>query len=74
MPAAGRLVFATALSNRVADWIRSTSPVSEVVSTPAPGKLLGERLAQDASVKRVGVLELDLLPSGHSDDLAAADA
>lgn len=72
VPGAGRLVFATALSNRVADWIRSTNPVSEVISTPSPGKLLGERLAQNASVKRVGVLELDLLPSGHSDDLAAA--
>lgn len=72
VPATGRLVFATALSNRVAEWIRSTNPVSEVVSTPTPGTLLGERLAGDASVKRVGVLELDLLPSGHSGDLAAA--
>jgi hypothetical protein len=72
VPKAGRLVFATALSNRVAEWIRSTNPVSEVVSTPKPGTLLGERLAGDASVKRVGVLELDLLPSGHSDDLASA--
>ena len=72
VPAAGRLVFATALSNRVADWIRSTNPVSEVVSTPSPGKLLGERLAGDASVRRAGVLELDMLPSGHADDLAAA--
>ena len=49
VPAAGRLVFATALSNRVADWIRSTNPVSEVVSTPRPGALLGERLAKDAA-------------------------
>ena len=72
VPAAGRLVFATALSNRVADWIRSTNPVSEVVSTPSPGKLLGERLAGDAPVRRAGVLELDMLPSGHADDLAAA--
>ena len=48
VPTAGRLVFATALSNRVADWIRSTNPVSEVVSTPRPGRLLGERLAKDA--------------------------
>src|SRR5262245_31692930 len=34
VPATGRLLFATALSNRVADWIRSTNPVSDVVSTP----------------------------------------
>ena len=72
VPAAGRLMFATALSNRVADWIRSTNPVSEVVSTPTPGTLLGERLAREPSVKRVGVLELDMLPSGLSDDLAVA--
>src|SRR5438034_6869957 len=26
VPASGRLVFATALSNRVVDWIRSTNP------------------------------------------------
>jgi hypothetical protein len=68
----GRLTFATALSNRVADWIRATNPVSEVVSTPRPGKLLGERLANDASVKRVGILELDAMPSELAADLAAA--
>ncbi len=72
VPAAGRLAFATALSNRVADWIRSTNPVSEVVSTPTPGALLGERLASDSSIKRVGVPELDMLPSGLSDEFAAA--
>lgn len=72
VPATGQLLFATALSNRVADWIRSTNPVSEVVSTPAPGTLLGERLAGDTSVNRVGVLELGMLPSGLYDDLAAA--
>ena len=72
VPMTGRLAFATALSNRVADWIRATNPVSDVVSTPRPGTLLGERLAKDASVKRLGVLELDALPSGLADDLGAA--
>jgi Creatinase/Prolidase N-terminal domain len=72
IPATGRLLFATALSNRVADWIRSTNPVSEVVSTPRPGKLLGERLAKAASVRRVGILELDAMPAELADDLAAA--
>jgi hypothetical protein len=71
LPMTGRLAFATALSNRVADWIRSTNPVSDVVSTPRPGVLLGERLAKDSSVKRVGILELDALPAELSDDLAA---
>jgi hypothetical protein len=72
VPKAGRLLFATALSNRVADWIRSTNPVSEVMSTPRPGKLLGERLANDAAVKRVGVLEFDAMPSELAADFAAA--
>src|SRR4029079_10921600 len=72
VPMTGRLAFATALSNRVADWIRSTNPVSDVISTPRPGVLLGERLAKDDSVKRVGVLELDALPAELSDDLGAA--
>jgi hypothetical protein len=72
LPMTGRLAFATALSNRVADWIRSTNPVSDVISTPRPGVLLGERLAKDHSVKRVGVLELDALPAELSNDLAAA--
>ena len=72
VPMTGRLAFATALSNRVADWIRSTNPVSDVISTPRPGVLLGERLAKDDSVKRVGILELDALPAELSDDLGAA--
>jgi hypothetical protein len=72
VPMSGRLVFATALSNRVADWIRSTNPVSEVISTPRPGTLLGERLAGDAAVQRAGVLELDAMPSELAADLAAA--
>lgn len=72
VPRDGRLMFATAMTNRVADWIRSTNPVSEVVSTPKPGALIGEALAKDASVKRVGVLELDALPSELSDHMAAA--
>jgi hypothetical protein len=72
VPMTGRLAFATALSNRVADWIRSTNPVSDVISTPRPGALLGERLAKDDSVKRVGILELDALPAELSDDLGAA--
>lgn len=70
VPRTGRLTFATAMTNRVADWIRSNNPVSDVVSTPRPGALLGEMLAKDASVKRVGVLEFDSLPSELSDHLA----
>src|SRR4051794_2212579 len=68
----GAPVFATALSKRVSEWIRTTDPLSEIVNTPRPGALIGERLAQDAAVKRVGVLEYDTLPAGLADDMAAA--
>ena len=68
----GAPVFATALSKRVSEWIRTTDPLSEIVNTPKPGALMGERLAKDGSVKRVGVLEYDTLPAGLADDMAAA--
>jgi Creatinase/Prolidase N-terminal domain len=68
----GAPVFATALSKRVSEWIRTTDPLSEIVNTPKPGALIGERLAKDANVKRVGVLEYDTLPAGLADDMATA--
>jgi Xaa-Pro aminopeptidase len=68
----GAPAFATALSKRVSEWIRTTDPVSEIVNTPKPGTLIGERLAGDPSIRRVGVLEFDTLPAGLADDLAAA--
>jgi hypothetical protein len=68
----GAPVFATALSKRVSEWIRTTDPVSEIVSTPKPGTLIGERLSAGAAIKRVGVLEFDTLPAGLADDMAAA--
>ena len=67
----GTPVFATALSKRVSEWIRTTDPLSEIVNTPKPGALMGERLAKDAA-KRVGVLEYDTLPAGLADDMATA--
>jgi hypothetical protein len=71
VPMRGGLVFATALSNRVAEWVRSTNPVSEVVSTPRPGALIGARLAQGAGAQRIGVLELDAMPWELFADLCA---
>src|SRR5882724_1063924 len=68
----GAPAFATALSKRVSEWIRTTAPVSEIVNTPKPGTLIGERLKSDPLIRRVGVLEFDTLPSGLADDLAAA--
>jgi creatinase/prolidase-like protein len=67
----GAPTFATALSKRVSEWIRTTDPVSEIVNTPKPGALIGERLAK-AGVKRAGVLEFDALPAGLADELSAA--
>ena len=67
----GAPTFATALSKRVSEWIRTTDPVSEITNTPKPGALIGERLAR-AGVKRAGVLELDALPAGLADELSAA--
>ena len=69
LPRQGRSVFATSLSKRVLNWIRSTNPVSEVVNTPRPGVVLGAQLAADKNVRRVGVLEFDMLPFGIFDDL-----
>src|SRR5262245_9151385 len=68
----GPPTFATALSKRVANWIRSVSPLGEIVNAPRPGTALGGRVAGDASVRRVGVLEFDALPSGSHDDFVAA--
>src|SRR5947207_11514068 len=72
VPKSGAPVFATALSKRVAEWIRTTDPLSEIVNTPKPGTLMGERLAKDSAVKKVGILEYDNLPSGLADDMATA--
>lgn len=68
----GAPMFATALSKRVSEWIRTTDPVSEIVNTPKPGTALGERIKSDPLIRRVGVLEYDTLPAGLADDLAAA--
>jgi hypothetical protein len=67
----GEPAFATALSKRVANWIRSTQPVGDIVNTPRPGSEIGKRLAESGA-KRVGVLEFDTLPSGFFDDITAA--
>src|SRR5215813_1563703 len=69
VPAKGTPMLATALSKRVADWIRTTAWLDEIVNTPKPGTAIGQRLA---GCKRVGVLELDALPAGLYDDMVAA--
>jgi Xaa-Pro aminopeptidase len=71
VPARGAPILATALSKRVSDWIRATSQVDEIINTPRPGAAIGQRVAANCA-KRVGVLELDALPSGLYDDVTAA--
>ena len=71
LPREGAPVFATALSKRVANWIRTTDTLSEIVNTPKPGAAVGQRLAE-AGCKRVGVLEYDSLPAGLYDEIAGA--
>ena len=68
----GAPAFATALSKRVSEWIRTTDPVSEIVNTPKPGDKIGERLKNDPLIRRVGVLEYDTLPAGLAHDLETA--
>jgi len=67
----GAPVFATALSKRVANWISSTNPVSEIINTPRPGEAVGRRLTA-GGFARVGVLELDRLPGGLYDEIVGA--
>jgi Creatinase/Prolidase N-terminal domain len=69
VPASGSPMLATALSKRVADWIKTTAWLDEIVNTPKPGIAIGQRLT---ACKRVGVLELDALPAGLYDDMVAA--
>ncbi len=71
VPPEGTPALATALSKRVADWIKTTAWLDEIVNTPKPGVAIGQGLASLGS-QRVGVLELDALPAGLYDDIAAA--
>ena len=71
VPKSGAPDFATALSNRVGEWMRSVTPTGSILCTPQPAKFFGERLAKEGA-RRVGVLELDMLPGGQAATLAAA--
>jgi hypothetical protein len=55
----------------VSGWIQSTNPLSEILNAPRPGKALGGCLVT-AGAKRIGVLELDVLPTALYDDIVAA--
>jgi creatinase/prolidase-like protein len=72
VPRQGEIVFATTLSKRVGTWIQSVKPVGDLVNSPTPGKVLGERLAKASGVRRVAILELDAFPAGLYAELSAA--
>src|SRR5262245_65007813 len=55
VPREGEPLFATTLSKRVGSWIQTVKPVGDLVNTPAPGKIIGERLAK-SGVRRVAIL------------------
>ena len=63
--------FATALSKRVAEWMRAVTPVGGIVTTPKPAEFIGRRLAEGGA-RRLGVVELDMLPGGLAIELADA--
>ncbi|HEX3506105.1 MAG TPA: aminopeptidase P family N-terminal domain-containing protein [Xanthobacteraceae bacterium] len=72
VPASGEPVFATALSKRVSEWIRSVMPVGSIENTPQPAAAIRRKLV-DADIGRLGVLELDLLPAAQAAALAGDD-
>ncbi len=71
VPPQGAPDFATALSNRVAEWMRSVTPTGSILCTPRPAELFGKRLAEEKA-NRLGVLELDMLPGGQAAALTTA--
>lgn len=71
VPHEGEPLFATTLSKRVGSWIQTVKPVGDLINSPAPGKVLGEKLAA-SGVRRVAILELDNFPSGLYDDVTQA--
>jgi hypothetical protein len=64
----GAPIFLTALSKRVGEWVKSISPTVEVAHSPFPGKLAAERLRK-VGAKRLGIVELDRMPSGLVDEI-----
>jgi hypothetical protein len=71
VPRQGEPLFATTLSKRVGSWIQSVKPVGDLVNAPAPGRVLGERLAK-AGARRIAILELDAFPGGLFSEIATA--
>jgi len=69
LPATGKPLFATALSKRVGNWIKSTNPTSDIAHSPRPGELIGEQMVA-IGCRKIGVVELDHIPGGLIDEIA----
>jgi hypothetical protein len=68
VPASGEPVLAMALSKRVAGWIRSVMPLGIIENTTQPAASIGRRVAE-AGIRRLGVVDLDMLPGAQADKL-----
>lgn len=69
LPQSGRPVLAIALSKRVQGWMERTASVGSVISTPKFGLEAAKLIAGANPAARIGVLELDGLPTGTANDL-----
>lgn len=72
IPASGDPVFATALSKRVSEWIRTVMPIGSIENTPQPAAAIRRKLVEGGA-GRIGVLELDLFPGAQAAALAGDD-
>ena len=70
LPPDEQAVFATTHSKRVGQWVKTTNPTVDVQHSPQPGRVVGERLVA-LGAKKIGVVELDRLPAGLVDEIAA---
>jgi Creatinase/Prolidase N-terminal domain len=72
VPRVGEPAFATTLSKRVGSWIQSVKPIGELVTSPTPGTVLGQKMAAGGGTRRLAILELDNFPSGLYGEIEAA--
>jgi len=72
VPRLGEPIFATTLSTRMGSWIQSVKPIGELVTSPTPGAVLGQKLATGGGIRRLAILELDNFPSGLYGEITAA--
>jgi hypothetical protein len=70
IPASGEPVLAVALSKRVAGWIRSLTPIGVIENASQPAAAIARRL-QEAGIRKLGVVELDMFPGAQADMLSA---